>query len=120
MDRPKKVLLVAFHFPPLTGGSGIHRASKFVRYLPEYGWHPYVLTVSSRAYERVDLENQDEIPENVQVIRAFTLDASRHLSLRGRYSRWYALPDQWATWALTGIPLGLATLYRKKIDLILV
>ena len=36
----KQVLMIAFHFPPYSGGSGIHRTLKFTRYLPEFGWEP--------------------------------------------------------------------------------
>ncbi len=38
----KKVLIVAFIYPPL-GGSGVQRTLKFSKYLPEYGWQPYVV-----------------------------------------------------------------------------
>lgn len=42
-----QVLLVAYHYPPSQAVGGI-RPSKFVRYLPSYGWQPTVLTVRSR------------------------------------------------------------------------
>jgi glycosyltransferase involved in cell wall biosynthesis len=116
----KKLLLVAFHFPPLSGGSGVHRATNWARHLPENGWQPYVLTVNGRAHERVDLKSLATIPESTPIKRAFALEARRHLSWRGRYTQWSALPDQWANWTLTAIPVGLATLYREQIDLILV
>src|SRR5438105_3293881 len=41
----KKVLMVAYHYPPATTVGGI-RPSKFVRYLPQFGWKPIVLTVA--------------------------------------------------------------------------
>jgi glycosyltransferase involved in cell wall biosynthesis len=116
----RRLLLVAFHFPPLSGGSGVHRATNWARHLPENGWQPHILTVNSRAYLSVDFKNPAAIPENTPVKRAFALDAKRHLSLRGRYSQWSALPDQWANWALTAVPVGLATLQREQIDLIMV
>jgi glycosyltransferase involved in cell wall biosynthesis len=38
-----RVLFIAYHFPP-TGGSGVQRSSKFVRYLPAEGFAPVVVT----------------------------------------------------------------------------
>jgi glycosyltransferase involved in cell wall biosynthesis len=38
------VLVVTYHYPP-TSAVGALRAEKFVRYLPEFGWDPVVLTV---------------------------------------------------------------------------
>ncbi|MEM3432912.1 MAG: glycosyltransferase [Candidatus Methanomethyliaceae archaeon] len=37
-----RVLLVAYHFPPI-GGSGVQRPTKFVKYLPRFGWHSYII-----------------------------------------------------------------------------
>ena len=37
-----RVLMVAYHFPP-SGAVAAHRASKFARYLPEFGWEPVVV-----------------------------------------------------------------------------
>lgn len=38
----KKVLLVAYHFPP-SNAVGALRPAKFAQYLPEFGWEPVVL-----------------------------------------------------------------------------
>ncbi|MBE0585718.1 MAG: glycosyl transferase family 1, partial [Desulfofustis sp.] len=45
----KKVLVIAYYFPPL-GGSGVQRVLKFVKYLPQFGWQPTVLTIGPTAY----------------------------------------------------------------------
>ncbi len=47
----QRVLMVAYHFPPLAGGSGIQRTLRFAQYLPEFGWQPLVLTASPCAIE---------------------------------------------------------------------
>ena len=39
----KRVLMVAYHFPPLAGSSGIQRTLRFVQHLPALGWQPLVL-----------------------------------------------------------------------------
>ena len=39
----RKLLMVAFHYPPIRGSSGVQRTLKFSRYLPSLGWQPIVL-----------------------------------------------------------------------------
>jgi len=115
----KKVLIIAFHFPPFGGGSGFLRTLKFCRHLSEFGWQPVVLTVQSKAYERIDPSQLGQIPVNVPVLRAFGLDIRKHLSFGGRYPLWLALPDRWVSWCLSAIPTGLFAIQKRQIDLIL-
>ena len=110
----KKVLMIAYHYPPNRGGSGILRTLKFSRYLTEYGWLPIVLTANPRAYPKVGDDQIDEIPDCVQVKRAFALDAARHLSIKGAYPRCTALPDRWASWWLGAVPSGLRIIREQK------
>ena len=42
----RKILFIAYYFPPI-GGSGTQRPVKFVKYLPELGWQPYVITTDA-------------------------------------------------------------------------
>lgn len=63
------VLFIVRNFPP-DGGPGVQRALKFVRYLPQRGWRPIVIT----GEPRTDLWPQDpsllkEIPPEAVVIR---------------------------------------------------
>jgi glycosyltransferase involved in cell wall biosynthesis len=113
-----RVLIVAYHFPPQAGSSGLLRSLKFCRYLPEFGWAPTVLTIDPRAYVRTDGSQIAEIPAEVKVIRAFGLDSQRHLSLGGRYLRSSALPDRWVTWLAGAVPEGLSTIRKQNIDVI--
>ncbi len=115
----KKVLIVAYHFPPQAESSGYLRSLKFCQYLPEQGWQPSVLTVHPRAYERTNPSQLIEIPQSVHVRRAFALDTQRHLSFRGRYLRAMALPDRWVSWCLGAIPAGYRSIRREKFDVIL-
>ena len=43
------VLVLAYYFPPM-GLSGVQRISKFVKYLPDHGWRPHVITTGPTAY----------------------------------------------------------------------
>jgi len=45
----KTVLVVSFNFPPLAKVSVV-RALKFCKFLPEFQWNPWVLTVDQRYY----------------------------------------------------------------------
>jgi glycosyltransferase involved in cell wall biosynthesis len=109
-----KVLMVAFHYPPFQGGSGVHRTLKFSRYLPEQGWQPIILSAHPRAYSQLGDEQLREIPPDVIVERAFGLDTARDLSIGGRYSRFMALPDQWASWWIGAVCSGLRLIRRHR------
>ncbi len=50
----------------------------------------------------------------VDVRRTLGLDAARHLALRGRYPRQAALPDRYASWWLTAVPVGLTLIRRHR------
>ena len=114
----KRVLMVAFHFPPQRGSSGLQRTLQFVRNLPALGWEPLVLSAAPRAYENAGDEQLAAIPSGTQVQRAFALDTARHLAWRGRYLGWMALPDRWVSWLLGAVPAGLATIRRRRPALI--
>lgn len=51
----KKVLIITYYFPP-SGGSGVQRWLKMIKYLPQYGVEPVVLTVhpNSASYPQYD------------------------------------------------------------------
>lgn len=119
MSKPlRKLLMIAYHFPPLRGSSGIQRTLRFVQHLPKFGWDPLVLTAHPRAYEDTSDDQMREIPEGTVVERAFALNTARHLSLFGRYPGSLALPDRWATWRFGAIPAGMALIRRHRPDAI--
>ena len=106
--------MIAFHFPPLKGSSGIERTLGFCRHLGSYGWDPLVLTASTKAYPGTSPERTDAIPGGVRVIRAFARDTARSLSIGGRYPGWTALPDRWISWVLGAVPAGLKAIRDAK------
>lgn len=69
----KKILFVTYYWPP-SGGAGVQRALKFVKYLPEFGVQPYVLTVDEKkaSYPFTDNTLANEIPSSVNVRRTDT------------------------------------------------
>lgn len=64
----KKVLIISYYFPP-SGGPGVQRVLKFVKYLPEFGWQPIVLTVKDGDFPARDESLLNEVPPNVEVHR---------------------------------------------------
>lgn len=110
----RKVLLIAYHYPPVAGSSGIQRTLKFSAYLREHGWEPIVLTVDPRAYDRVDDGQMGEIPADLRVERAFALDTSRHLAIGTRYLRVMSIPDRWVSWWPAGVWRGLRIIRQEK------
>jgi len=114
----KRVLMVAYHFPPLAGSSGIQRTLRFVQHLPALGWQPIVLTAHPRAYERTSDDLTAEIPEGVVVERAFALDGARHLCVGGHYPAFVARPDRWTTWRFGAVPAGMRLIRDHRPDVI--
>jgi glycosyltransferase involved in cell wall biosynthesis len=114
----KRLLMVAFHFPPLAGSSGIQRTLRFVQHLPRHGWQPIVLSASPKAYERTSDDLMAEIPPGTVVERAWALDTSRHLSFRGRYIGALARPDRWISWRLAAVRAGMRLIREHRPDAI--
>ena len=110
----KPVLMVAFHYPPYFGSSGVHRTLKFSRYLPDHGWRPIVLSVNPRAYSHTNAAQLAEIPVDVEVTRTFALDSHRHLAIGGKSLGITAIPDQWSSWWLSAVPAGLRLIRKHR------
>jgi len=110
--------MVAYHYPPVMGSSGVHRTLQFSRHLPRHGWQPTILTVQSRAYRQISLDQMASIPPEVHVERAFSLDASRHLSIGGYHPLLFALPDSWSSWFLDAVRRGSKLIRRNRPDVI--
>lgn len=65
----KKVLMIAYIFPPLTG-AGVHRTVKFAKYLPQNKWIPVVLSTTSTEWPHYNPDDyRNEIPSNIKVFR---------------------------------------------------
>ena len=67
MDE-KKVLVIAYYWPP-SGGSGVQRWLKFVKYLPSFGVTPIVFTPENPAFDIKDASLEKDVPAEAEVIR---------------------------------------------------
>jgi len=135
----KKVLVIAYYFPPL-GGAGVQRALKFVKYLPEFGWEPVVLTVKKISYPAWDETLLHEIPSDAKIWRSGSLDPQRLVYLLSklsnlkptkqksgsgslpadwlRFLKWFLIPDSKIGWFPLALRKGLRLVRKEKIDLI--
>lgn len=114
----RKVLMIAFHYPPMVGSSGMQRTLSFSNGLLQHGWHPTVLTVAPVAHLETRDDQVSDVSNGVKVVRSWALDAARHLSIGGKYLDVLARPDRWANWMLSAVPIGLSRLVRDRYEAI--
>lgn len=72
----KRVLIIVFYWPP-SGGSGVQRWLKFVKYLREFGWEPVVFTPLNPATGEQDPGLEQDVPAGIEVIRFPINDLNR-------------------------------------------
>jgi len=65
----KKILIITAYFPPY-GGGGVYRVLKFAKYLPEFGWKPYIVTGDyGDNIPFYDESLLKDLPESIEVFR---------------------------------------------------
>ena len=99
--RPRRVLVLAYYFPPM-GLSGVQRTVKFVKYLPEFGWQPTVLTVEPRGYFAYDESLLKDV-EHARIVRTRSWDPTRLFRRRQAV----ALPEESKRRILSGLSQSL-------------
>ena len=67
----KKVLIIAYYFPPALSG-GVFRPAKLVKYLKHFGWDISVLAARSLPHVHTDADLLRDIPFDVKVYRCFS------------------------------------------------
>ncbi|MCD6461278.1 MAG: glycosyltransferase, partial [Thermoplasmata archaeon] len=118
MTSGKRVLVISYLFPPLD--CGVCRQAKLVKYLPKYGWRPYVITVKRSflrpLYDDFLLSN---IPPEAVVRRTPTVERiSRPLGGLPAVGKLFRTPDPYVSWTPFAVREGLRLIKREKIDLI--
>src|ERR1043165_460101 len=64
----KKVLVITYYWPP-SGGAGVQRWLKFVKYMRSFGWEPVVYTAEGGEMPVIDPSLEKDIPAGVTVLR---------------------------------------------------
>lgn len=116
----KRVLVLAYFFPPL-GGGGCQRTLKLVRYLEPHGWASTIVTAREEDYWILDPTLLDEVPATAEVLRVGGLTSLRLVRLLSkggaaiermqerrdresfrrlrRAQSWLLIPDGYRPWA---------------------
>ena len=103
-DLRRRVLIVAYYFPPM-GSSAVLRAAKFAKYLPDYGWEPLVLTATPSAYFAFDPTLLEELQQRqLQIYRTDGDGTPRWIQRRAAADRTLLLPTRrlhrlWLRWS---------------------
>ncbi len=133
----KRVLILAYFFPPL-GGGGCQRTLKLVRYLEPAGWLSTVVTTRDQDYWILDPTLEEEIPASAEVVRVGGLTAGKLLGIFSRagapvqetqsrrragpfrllrsLQRWMVLPDAYRPWASAAARAADARIRQGGID----
>lgn len=64
----KKALIITYYWPP-SGGAGVQRWLKFVKYLRQFQWEPIVYCPEGPEYPEIDTSLSKDIPEGLEVLR---------------------------------------------------
>lgn len=140
----KKVLIITYYWPP-AGGPGVQRVLKFVKYLPQFGWEPIVLTVKNGEFPAIDQSLEKDIPVNCTVYKAkslepfalykkfigknddneiptFVLNKNKSDSFKDKLAKWirlnFFIPDAKIGWIPFAVSDGIKIINKHNIDLI--
>jgi glycosyltransferase involved in cell wall biosynthesis len=67
-SRIKKVLILTYYWPP-SGGAGVQRWLKFVKYLPQFGWEPIIYTAENPEIPETDPSLEQDIPSGITILK---------------------------------------------------
>ena len=66
--KPKKLLIITYYWPP-SGGPGVQRWLKFVKYLPDFNVQPIVYVPENPTYPIIDNGLQSEVSDNAIILK---------------------------------------------------
>jgi glycosyltransferase involved in cell wall biosynthesis len=115
----RRVLFLAYHFPPV-GGGGVQRSVKFVRYLPELGYEPVVVTGAGPSDDRWTPEDETlaaEIPSGIEIHRVPGPVPPPSAGWRRRAERLLDAPAPFSRWWVEGA-VELGRRLGAKVDLV--
>ena len=64
----KKALIISYYWPP-SGGAGVQRWLKFVKYFHDFGWEPVVFCPENPEYPETDTSLFKDVPPGLEVLK---------------------------------------------------
>lgn len=120
----KNCLIISPNFPPI-GGVGVQRISKFVKYMPDYGWNPIVITIPlASGRKRIDDSMLNEFKHEPEIHRPCFFDYRKIVP--GEIVRIFNLeeniffPDKYITWNRFVIKEIKDIMKTDRIDLVFI
>ena len=140
----KNVLFITYYWPP-SGKASLHWPLKMIKYLPQFGWQPVVLTVEEDTFSAKDESLLNEIDDNLKVFKSKSFEpfdlykkftgkkkdeqliasdtiSTVNKSLTHRISIWIRMnlfiPDARVGWYFNAVNQGKKILEKEKIDVI--
>jgi glycosyltransferase involved in cell wall biosynthesis len=141
----KKVLVVTYFWPP-SGKATLHWPLKIIKYLPEFGCEPFVLTVKEKSFTRKDETMLQEIHPSLKVYKSRTFEPfnlykkftgrgkNEHIvdsetisktnkSLPHQISIWIRMnlfvPDARVGWYFSAVTMGKKIIKENKIEAVI-
>ncbi|QDP84381.1 glycosyltransferase family 4 protein [Chryseobacterium sp. SNU WT5] len=140
MKPAKKILIITYYWPP-AGGPGVQRWLKFVKYLPDFGWKPFVFIPENPSYPIVDETLEKEISNDLEIIKtkiwepyqlaeffgkdnkkfkAGQFDVGKNQSWKSRLSIWvrgnFFIPDARVFWVKPSVNFLKKYLKENQFD----
>lgn len=117
----KKALMISYPFPP-TGGPGVQRSLKFVKYLGNFGWEPVVLTREVGNMKLKDDSLEKDIPKDTRIYRTNPWELTELPSLFGLAGKFVSIklliPDKERLWEIFSKRTAARIVKHEGIDLI--
>ena len=122
----RRVLFISYNFPP-HGGPGVQRSIKFVKYLPQAGWDPIVVTSSEDASTLRDSSLVRDLDSGTMIVRvkAWSMGSVFRLaqrlrmhSLAAALNTLLALPDAAMFWARKARQVAQVVIEKNRPDAI--
>ncbi len=140
----KNVLFITYYWPP-SGKASLHWPLKMIKYLPQFGWQPIVLTIEEDTFSAKDESLLKEIDNNLKVFKSKSFEpfdlykkftgkkkdeqliasdtiSTVNKSLTHRISIWIRMnlfiPDARVGWYFNAVNQGKKIVEKETIDAI--
>jgi glycosyltransferase involved in cell wall biosynthesis len=116
----KKVLFIAYYFPPI-GGGGVYRSISFSRFLPGEGYLPVIITGPGQPsrWAPYDASLSVKIPSYLNIYRISTPPPIDNSHAMNRICRWLYLTLPFSKWWIqSAIEMGEKAIAGEDISLI--